>query len=288
MIRSMTAFARAESEQSWGSAQLELRSVNNRYLDIAPRLPDELRPLEPTVRERIGDRLGRGKVDCVFKISYVNDRDTSFTVNLPLAEQVVNAVEQIQPLLGNTHGVTPMEVLRWPGVIQAGAPDLEAVQSAALALLDGALKELIEVRAREGEKIAAMILKRCDQMETIVSTLRARAPEIVDEIRRKLDARLQELSAQPDQERMEQEMLYMAQKLDIAEELDRLDAHLSEVRRVLKSDAPVGRRLDFLMQELNREANTIGSKSSDAETTRSSVDLKVLIEQIREQVQNVE
>ncbi len=288
MIRSMTAFARAESEQSWGSAQLELRSVNNRYLDIAPRLPDELRPLEPTVRERIGDRLGRGKVDCVFKISYVNDRDTSFTVNLPLAEQVVNAVEQIQPLLGNTHGVTPMEVLRWPGVIQAGAPDLEAVQSAALALLDGALKELIEVRAREGEKIAAMILKRCDQMETIVSTLRARAPEIVDEIRRKLDARLQELSAQPDQERMEQEMLYMAQKLDIAEELDRLDAHLSEVRRVLESDAPVGRRLDFLMQELNREANTIGSKSSDAETTRSSVDLKVLIEQIREQVQNVE
>lgn len=288
MIRSMTAFARAESEQSWGSAQLELRSVNNRYLDIAPRLPDELRPLEPTLRERIGDKLGRGKVDCVFKVNYANDRDTSFTVNLPLAEQVVNAVEQIQPLLGNTEGVTPMEVLRWPGVIQAGATDLEAVQSAALALLDGALKELVEVRAREGEKIAAMILKRCDQMETIVSTLRARAPEIVDEIRRKLDARLQELSAQPDQERMEQEMLYMAQKLDIAEELDRLDAHLSEVRRVLESDAPVGRRLDFLMQELNREANTIGSKSSDAETTRSSVDLKVLIEQIREQVQNVE
>ncbi len=288
MIRSMTAFARAESEQPWGSAQLELRSVNNRYLDIAPRLPDELRPLEPMVRERIGDRLGRGKVDCVFKVNYANDRDTSFTVNLPLAEQVVNAVEQIQPLLGKTHGVTPMEVLRWPGVIQAGTLDLEAVQSAALELLDGALKELIEVRAREGEKIAAMILQRCEQMETIVAALRLRAPEIVDEIRRKLDARLQELSAQPDQERMEQEMLYMAQKLDIAEELDRLDAHLSEVRRVLKSDAPVGRRLDFLMQELNREANTIGSKSSDAETTRSSVDLKVLIEQIREQVQNVE
>ena len=288
MIRSMTAFARTESEQAWGSAQLELRSVNNRYLDIAPRLPDELRPLEPMVRERIGDKLGRGKVDCVFKISYANDRDTSFTVNLTLAEQVVNAVEQIQPLLGNTQGVTPMEVLRWPGVIQAGAPDLDAIQSAALDLLDGALKELVEVRAREGEKIAAMILKRCEQMETIVSVLRTRAPEIVDQIRRKLDARLQELSAQPDQERMEQEMLYMAQKLDIAEELDRLDAHLSEVRRVLESDAPVGRRLDFLMQELNREANTIGSKSSDAETTRSSVDLKVLIEQIREQVQNVE
>ncbi len=288
MIRSMTAFARSESEQPWGSAQLELRSVNNRYLDIAPRLPDELRPLEPVVRERIGEKLGRGKLDCVFKISYASDRDTAFTVNLPLAEQVVRAVEQIQPLLGNTNGVTPMEVLRWPGVIEASAPDLKAIQSTALELLDGALNELIEMRTREGEKITAMILKRCENMEAIVSALRVRAPQVVDEIRRKLELRLEELKAQPDQERLEQEMLYMAQKLDITEELDRLDAHLSEVRRVLESDEPVGRRLDFLMQELNREANTIGSKSSDAETTRSSVDLKVFIEQIREQVQNVE
>ncbi len=288
MIRSMTAFARSESEQPWGSAQLELRSVNNRYLDIAPRLPDELRPLEPVVRERIGEKLGRGKLDCVFKISYASDRDTAFTVNLPLAEQVVRAVEQIQPLLGNTNGVTPMEVLRWPGVIEASTPDLKAIQSTALELLDGALNELIEMRTREGEKITAMILKRCENMEAIVSALRVRAPQVVDEIRRKLETRLEELKAQPDQERLEQEMLYMAQKLDITEELDRLDAHLSEVRRVLESDEPVGRRLDFLMQELNREANTIGSKSSDAETTRSSVDLKVFIEQIREQVQNVE
>ncbi len=288
MIRSMTAFARSESEQPWGSAQLELRSVNNRYLDIAPRLPDELRPLEPVVRERIGEKLGRGKLDCVFKISYASDRDTAFTVNLPLAEQVVRAVEQIQPLLGNTNGVTPMEVLRWPGVIEASAPDLKAIQSTALELLDGALNELIEMRTREGEKITAMILKRCENMEAIVSALRVRAPQVVDEIRRKLELRLEELKAQPDQERLEQEMLYMAQKLDITEELDRLDAHLSEVQRVLESDEPVGRRLDFLMQELNREANTIGSKSSDAETTRSSVDLKVFIEQIREQVQNVE
>ncbi len=288
MIRSMTAFARSESEQPWGSAQLELRSVNNRYLDIAPRLPDELRPLEPVVRERIGEKLGRGKLDCVFKISYAGDRDTAFTVNLPLAEQVVRAVEQIQPLLGNTNGVTPMEVLRWPGVIEASTPDLKAIQSTALELLDGALNELIEMRTREGEKITAMILKRCENMEAIVSALRVRAPQVVDEIRRKLELRLEELKAQPDQERLEQEMLYMAQKLDITEELDRLDAHLSEVRRVLESDEPVGRRLDFLMQELNREANTIGSKSSDAETTRSSVDLKVFIEQIREQVQNVE
>lgn len=288
MIRSMTAFARSESEQPWGSAQLELRSVNNRYLDIAPRLPDELRPLEPILRESIGKKLGRGKLDCVFKISYASDRDTAFTVNLPLAEQVVRAVEQIQPLLGNTKGVTPMEVLRWPGVIEASAPDLKAIQSTALELLDGALNELIEMRTREGEKITAMILKRCENMEAIVSALRVRAPQVVDEIRRKLEIRLEELKAQPDQERLEQEMLYMAQKLDITEELDRLDAHLSEVRRVLESDEPVGRRLDFLMQELNREANTIGSKSSDAETTRSSVDLKVFIEQIREQVQNVE
>ncbi len=288
MIRSMTAFARAESEQPWGSAQLELRSVNNRYLDIAPRLPDELRPLESVVRERIGAKLGRGKVDCVFKISYASDRDTAFTLNLTIAEQVVRAIEQIQPLLENAHAVTPMEVLRWPGVIQASVPDLKAIQATAIELLDGALSELIAMRTREGEKITAMIVQRCDNIESIVSSLRVRVPKILAEIRRKLEARLEELKAQPDQERLEQEMLYLAQKLDITEELDRLDAHLSEVRQVLESEEPVGRRLDFLMQELNREANTIGSKSSDAETTRSSVDLKVFIEQIREQVQNVE
>ncbi len=288
MIRSMTAFARAESEQPWGSAQLELKSVNNRYLDIVPRLPDELRPLEPVVRERIGARLGRGKLDCVFKISYASDRDTAFTVNETLAEQVVRAVEQIQPMLGGVHGTTPMEVLRWPGVIQASAPDLEAIQTSALELLDGALDDLVAMRAREGEKISAMIVQRCDGIETIVSDLRARAPEILAETRRKIEARLEELKAQPDNDRLEQEMLYLAQKLDITEELDRLEAHLSEVRRVLGSNEPVGRRLDFLMQELNREANTIGSKSADAETTRASVDLKVFIEQMREQVQNVE
>lgn len=181
-----------------------------------------------------------------------------------------------------------MEVLRWPGVIQASAPDLKAIQTTAMELLDGALDELIAMRTREGEKITAMIVQRCDNLESIVSDLRLRSPEILAETRRKLEARLEELQAQPDQERLEQEMLYLAQKLDITEELDRLDAHLAEVRKVLESDQPVGRRLDFLMQELNREANTIGSKSSDAETTRSSVDLKVFIEQIREQVQNVE
>lgn len=288
MIRSMTAFARAESEQPWGSAQLELRSVNNRYLDIAPRLPDELRPLEPVVRERIGAKLGRGKLDCVFKISYASDRDTAFTVNVSMAEQVARAIDQIRPLLGGDSGVTPMEVLRWPGVIQASAPDLKAIQATAMELLEGALGELIAMRTREGEKITAMILQRCDNIDAIVSKLRVRAPEILGETRRKLLARLEELKAQPDQERLEQEMLYLAQKLDITEELDRLQAHLAEVRQVLDSDEPVGRRLDFLMQELNREANTIGSKSSDAETTRYSVDLKVFIEQIREQVQNVE
>ena len=205
-----------------------------------------------------------------------------------MAEQVARAVEQIRPLLGDSDGVTPMEVLRWPGVIQASAPDLKAIQGAAIALLNEALDELIAMRGREGEKISAMILQRCDSIDAIVSNLRTRTPEILAENRRKLIKRLEELEAQPDQERLEQEMLYLAQKLDITEELDRLEAHLSEVRQVLQSDEPVGRRLDFLMQELNREANTIGSKSSDAETTRCSVDLKVLIEQIREQVQNVE
>lgn len=288
MIRSMTAFARAETEQPWGSAQLELRSVNNRYLDVAPRLPEELRPLEPVIRERIGQKLGRGKLDCVLKLNYAAGRDGAFAVNLPLAEQVVRAVRQIEPLLEGGNGITPMEVLRWPGVIQPNAPDLDAIRETALELLDGALVDLVAMRAREGEKITAMITQRLDDIASIVARVRGRVPVILEESKKKLTTRLEELKAEPDQDRLEQEMLYLAQKLDVSEELDRLESHVGEVRRVLDSDEPVGRRLDFLMQELNREANTLGSKSSDAETTRASVDLKVFIEQMREQIQNVE
>lgn len=288
MIRSMTAFARGETEQPWGSLQLELRSVNNRYLDVSPRLPEELRPLEPIIRERASARVGRGKLDCAFKISYAADRSDAFSLNLELAEQIVHAIEQVEPLLEGAGGVTPMDVLRWPGVIQPSTPDIEPVQNAALALLDAALDDLIEMRLREGEKIRDMVLKRCGEIESIVAAVRRRVPELLEESRQKLRTRLEELKAQLDQDRLEQEMLFLAQKMDVSEELDRLDAHLGEVRRVLESDEPVGRRLDFLMQELNREANTLGSKSSAAESTRASVDLKVLIEQMREQIQNIE
>jgi len=288
MIRSMTAFARTETEREWGSAHLELRSVNNRYLDVAPRLPEDLRILEPLIRERISSRLGRGKLDCTLKISYSADRTEAFLVNLPLAEQVVHAVAQIAPLLEGANAVTPMDVLRWPGVVQAGSHDVEAIGKDALSMIDDALDELIAMREREGQKIAGMIEHRCKGAEAIVSKVRERAPQILAEYRQKLETRLEEIKAQLDQDRLEQEMLFLAQKIDVSEELDRLEAHIGEVRRVLQNDEPVGRRLDFLMQELNREANTLGSKSAAADTTRASVDLKVLIEQMREQVQNVE
>ena len=288
MIRSMTAFARSESEQPWGSLQLEIRSVNNRYLDVSPRLPEEIRPLEPVIRERAGTRVGRGKLDCTFKIAYATNRQDAFSLNLELAEQVAHAIDQVEPLLEDAGRVTPMDVLRWPGVILPSALEIEPVRNAALALLDAALDELVEMRLREGEKIKEMILQRCGEIESIVVAVRQRVPELLKESRQKLTKRLEELKSQLDQDRLEQEMLFLAQKMDVSEELDRLDAHLGEVRRVLEVDEPVGRRLDFLMQELNREANTLGSKSSAAETTRASVDLKVLIEQMREQIQNIE
>lgn len=288
MIRSMTAFSRGETEQPWGSLQLELRSVNNRYLDVSPRLPEELRPLEPVIRERASARVGRGKLDCTFRITYAPGRRDAFSLNLELAQQVVQAVEQVEPLLEGAGGVTPMDVLRWPGVIQPSVPDIEPVRNAALTLLDEVLDDLIRMRSREGEKIKDMVLGRCGEIESIVAAVRQRVPELLEESRQRLQTRLEELKSQLDQDRLEQEMLFVAQKTDVSEELDRLDAHLGEVRRVLEADEPVGRRLDFLMQELNREANTLGSKSSAAETTRASVDLKVLIEQMREQIQNVE
>jgi uncharacterized protein (TIGR00255 family) len=288
MIRSMTAFARAETEHSWGSLQLELRSVNNRYLDVSPRLPEELRSLEPIIRERTGARIGRGKLDCTFRMSYLANGQDAFSINLNLAKQVVRAVEKVKPLLDGASEVTPMDVLRWPGVIQPSGPDIEAVREAALTLLDAALDDLVEMRTREGEKIRKMILQRCSETESIVAALRRRVPMLLEESRQKLWTRLEELKSQLDQGRLEQEMLFLAQKMDVSEELDRLDAHLGEVRRILDVEEPVGRRLDFLMQELNREANTLGSKSSAAETTRASVDLKVLIEQMREQIQNIE
>ncbi len=288
MIRSMTAFARSERTESWGTAYWELRSVNNRYLDVSPRLPEEARAIETTVRERIRGRLSRGKVDCTLRLNLDGDNDTGLTLNLDLAKRIAEATREIDALLHDPARVSAVDVLRWPGVVRTQAPDVDALGKAALELLDEALAELVTTREREGQHIHALIAQRCDEMGTIVAGVRKRLPEVLEICRQRLRDRLAELIEQLDEERLEQEMAMLAQKTDVAEELDRLDAHLTEVRRVIDNEEPAGRRLDFLMQELNREANTLGSKSIDTETTRASVELKVLIEQMREQIQNVE
>jgi len=288
MIRSMTAFARSERTEQWGTAYWELRSVNNRYLDVTPRLPEEVRAIEGAIRERVRARLGRGKVDCTLRLSLGAGSDASLELDLELAKRIADATREIDALLHDPARINAVDVLRWPGVVQTQSPDIDAVGKAVLELLDEALNELVTTREREGQHIDGLLRQRCDEIQALTGTVRQRLPEVLEACRQRLRDRLAEFAEQLNEERLEQEMAIVAQKTDVAEELDRLDAHIKEVRRVLDEEQPAGRRLDFLMQELNREANTLGSKSIDTETTRASVDLKVFIEQMREQIQNVE
>jgi len=288
MIRSMTAFARKENQGEWGSLQLELRSVNHRYLELSPRLPEELRSLEPAVRERVGARLGRGKVDCNVRYQPPQTASGELALNIELVKQLAHASREVDNIIYNPAPVNSLEVMRWPGVLEAPGVDEEQLQVALLGLLDQALDEMNANREREGEKLQGIILQRCDAIEAVVTQVRQRLPEILAALRQRLEDRLGELKQELDPARLEQEMVLLTQKLDVDEEMDRLATHVEEVRRVLQADEPVGRRLDFLMQELNREANTLGSKSVDNETTKASVELKVLIEQMREQIQNIE
>ncbi len=288
MIRSMTAFARSECTEAWGTGYWELRSVNNRYLDVSPRLPEEARAIESAVRERVRARLRRGKVDCTLRLSLGANDDASLELDLDLARRIADATREIGALLHDPARVSAVDLLRWPGVVQTRSTDIDTLGKDVLALLDEALTELVTTREREGRHIAELLAKRCDEIRTIVAAVRERLPEVLAACRQRLHDRLAELTEQLDEQRLEQEIVLVAQKTDVAEELERLDAHVKEVQRVLDNEQPAGRRLDFLMQELNREANTLGSKSIDTETTRASVDLKVLIEQMREQIQNVE
>lgn len=288
MIRSMTAFARREAHTELGILIWELRSVNFRYLDITPRLPEELRALEPSLREHVGARVRRGKVECTLRYNAAAASAAELQVNLALADQVAKASREIDRLLFNPAPVVSLDVLRWPGVVQTATTDLEALGGSAIRLLDAALDDLVDTRGREGIKISQLISQRCDELKSIVSEVRQRLPTIIKAMRDRLTQRLAEVKTELDATRLEQEMVFFTQKIDISEELDRLDAHVTEVRRLLKQTRPIGRQLDFLMQEMNREANTLGSKSVDTETTRASVNLKVLVEQMREQIQNVE
>jgi len=285
-IRSMTAFASGERSTEWGTLGCELRAVNHRFLEVGVRLPDELRASEPALRERIASKLSRGKLDLVMRLRTTTSGD---------ALQVDDAaVERLGDLARRMDGRFPglrvdfAQLLQLPGVLQSHAVDPEALQAAALALLDKVLDDFVAAREREGAKLAAVISERADSVAAIAAEVRTLVPLIRAGQRQKLEARLADLSQPADPGRLEQELVLWLQKLDVDEELDRLDSHLGELRRVLAQREPVGRRLDFLLQEFNREANTLGSKSVDVRTTNAAVELKVLIDQIREQVQNIE
>lgn len=288
MIKSMTAFARGEAQGDWGSLVWEVRSVNHRYLEVFVRLPEELRGLEQTVRDTVGKQLGRGKVELNLRYKASQGTAGALEVDEVFAQSVIAASDQLGMLMGGAPSPSPLEILRWPGVVKETQTDLSAVKAAALEALSTTLTELIDTRQREGERTNDMFTPRLAGIDEIVAKVSERRPQVLQAIREKLQGRVAELVADVDADRLEQELVMLAQKLDVEEELDRLKAHVAEVRDVLKRKEPVGRRLDFLMQELNREANTLGSKSNDAQTTQCSVDLKVLIEQMREQVQNVE
>lgn len=287
MVHSMTAFARAERAGSQGTLAWELRSVNHRYLEPHLRLPEALRDLESAVREGLRQGLSRGKIECTLRLSE-ETTGKPLQVDRERAAQLVAAAETVASLIQQPAPLNPLEVLAWPGVLVADASDPQALNAEAMSLFDEALKQLIAGRLREGQELARLINERLDSMASEVTTLRALVPQMLAAQRQKVLDRFHDMQAELDPQRLEQEMVLLAQKSDVAEELDRLDTHINEVRRVLSSGGAAGRRLDFLMQELNREANTLGSKAFDPRSTQAAVNLKVLIEQMREQVQNIE
>lgn len=287
MAHSMTAFARVEYNSPHGTLSWELRSVNHRYLEPHLRLPDSLRELEPLVREQLRQQLSRGKIECTLKLTE-STQHQGVEVNQAYAQQLVHAAEQIASLIQHPAALNPMDILRWPEVIASQHQDSQALQHDALAAFAQALQQLKLNRAREGDELARLIDERLTQIGLEVEVLAALVPDMLDAQRQKILARCEEMAIEIDSQRLEQELVLLAQRSDVAEELDRLNTHLQEVRRALKDTGAVGRRLDFLMQELNREANTLGSKAIDTRTTQAAVNIKVLIEQMREQIQNIE
>jgi uncharacterized protein (TIGR00255 family) len=287
MIASMTGFARRELAGSWGTLTCELRSVNHRYLEPGFRLPEELRPLESDLRQLLAKNLKRGKIDCTLHLRSAQTAERELRVDTAALARIATAIGQVSRALPGAT-VDAIEVLRWPGVVETGTQDSEALLGAGRTLFQQTLDDLGGMRAREGKRLGELIEQRCAGLAMLVTQVRARLPEIQLRVRTRLNERVAELLATVDRDRLEQEIVLQMQRLDVAEELDRLTGHIEETRRVMASGEAAGRRLDFLMQELNREANTLASKSQDLDTTRITVDMKVLIEQMREQVQNVE
>jgi uncharacterized protein (TIGR00255 family) len=287
MIRSMTAFASGESTTDWGTLSCELRAVNHRYLEPSFRLPEDLRSIEPALRERLSQRLSRGKIDVSLRLRSANAMSEALVINARLLDQLAGLAQECDARFPKLN-VQFTELLRYPGVLEQREVDLPALQREALVLVDSVLAEFTAAREREGAATAAAMRERLDGIVTITTQVRQWLPGIRTALRTKLEARLADLKQPLDPGRLEQELVLSLQKIDVDEELDRLSAHVDEARRILSLKDAVGRRMDFLMQEFNREANTLGSKSVDQRTTQASVELKVLIEQLREQVQNIE
>lgn len=287
MIRSMTAYARREIKGNWGSAAWELRSVNQRYLETYIRLPEQFRSLEPVIRERIRARLTRGKVECNLRFDLDPGAQNVLQLNEKLAKQLVQAAQWVK-MQSDEGEINPLEVLRWPGVMLAEEQDLDAISTELLLALETALDDFIAARESEGAALKVMIEQRLDGVSAEVVKVRAQMPNILQWQRERLVSKLEDAQVQLENTRLEQELVLMAQRVDVAEELDRLEAHVKETHKIMNKEEAVGRRLDFMMQEFNRESNTLASKSINSDVTTSAIELKVLIEQMREQIQNIE
>lgn len=288
MIHSMTGFARESVETDIGTLTWEIRAVNHRYLDVQFKLPEDLRAKEQSFRQQASSTLGRGKVECSLYFRRTLDQDTELKLDTDLVVLIGHRISELTSKLPNVAAANPIEILRWPGVVVQAEVDTEPLFEKATDLLATTLAAINVMRASEGQRIAEMLESRCTDVAAISTSVRERMPEVLEAARKKQRERIEKLDVEADPARLELELALIAQKIDVDEELDRLDSHLVEIRDALQDVKPVGRRLDFLMQELNREANTLGSKSADTETTKAAVDLKVLIEQMREQIQNVE
>jgi uncharacterized protein (TIGR00255 family) len=287
MIRSMTAFAVNEAELGNLTVTCELRSVNHRYLDVSLKLPDRLRFAEADIRSLIGAKISRGKIECALNTKK-QGKQQNFIVDADAVAALITATKLIEQQMYSSMSFSALDILAFPGIQQESELDKTDISAGINNLVTATVKQLSETRVREGRQLKALIEERCVKIQDFIDAAKQRMPEVLAALRKKLTDRIAELVLQPDFDRLEQELVYLAQKLDITEELDRLETHVTEVLRVLEQVDPVGRRLDFLMQELNREANTLGSKSIDKDMTQISIELKVLIEQIREQVQNIE
>jgi uncharacterized protein (TIGR00255 family) len=287
MTNSMTAFARKSIQCEWGTAVWELRSVNHRYLDAHFRIPDSARELEMTLRELCKKHLERGKIDCILQINTIQ-APGKLAINQPIAGECISACEALAAQINSPAKISPLDVLRWPGVVKEVEADNSGLNKTLVTLFEETLVELKEGRRREGGRLQLLIEQRLSAIAGEIGHVRQKLPLLLETRRQKIIDKFHEISLNLDEERLEQELVLLAQKADVEEELDRLDTHLIEIDHIFKRQEPIGRRLDFLMQELNREANTLGSKSIGSDTTRSSVELKVLIEQMREQIQNIE